>query len=342
MQKLRGNSNSKQPLTQIKLYGDTVPALIDSGAAVNIISEKTYNKLSTQPRLLHTDLKILAYGSKDALPILGKFTGCVEAKNKTKTDGTFYVIKGDGCSLLRYQTADELGLIKIIRTIRPPSVNLTVADELVNSHPELFDGIGKLKDFQVTLHINPDIQPTCQPHRRVPFHVREKVEAELQTRSRGHHRESDRPNTLGLAHRNATKAQRSRQAAEVFQNTLQGIAGVKNLSDDIIVYGATQADHDKSLTAVFQQLKERGLTLNRKKCEFNKTQLEFFGFIFSAGGVSADPKKVDAIYHAKKPKDAAEVRSLLGIANYCSRFIPNFATVTEPLRKLTRKNTTWQ
>lgn len=39
-------------------------------------------------------------------------------------------------------------------------------------------------------------------------------------------------------------------AAEVFQNTihqtLQGIAGVKNLSDDIIVYGATQADHDKS------------------------------------------------------------------------------------------------
>lgn len=156
---VKSNSNGKQPLTQIKLYGDTVPALIDSGAAVNIISEMTYNKLSIQPRLLHTDLRILAYGSKDALPILGKSTGCVEAKN------TFYVIKGDGCSLLSYQTADELGLIKIICSISPPSVNLTVADELVNSHPELFDGIGKLKDFQVTLHINSDIQATCQPHR---------------------------------------------------------------------------------------------------------------------------------------------------------------------------------
>lgn len=30
------------------------------------------------------------------------------------------------------------------------------------------------------------------------------------------------------------------------------------------------------------------------------------------------------------------------MANYCSRFIPDFATVTEPLRKLTRKDTPWQ
>jgi len=32
----------------------------------------------------------------------------------------------------------------------------------------------------VKLHINPDFQPTCQPHRRVPFHIRQKVETELQ------------------------------------------------------------------------------------------------------------------------------------------------------------------
>lgn len=135
-------------------------------------------------------------------------------------------------------------------------------------------------------------------------------------------------------------------AAEVFQNTirqtLQDIASVKNLSDDIIIYGATQADHDKSLTAVFQRLKEQGLTLNRKKCEFNKNRLEFFGFIFSYGGISADPRKVESIKQADKPKDAAEVRSFLGMANYCSRFNSEFATVTEPLRKLTRKDTPWQ
>lgn len=86
---MKSNRDTKQPLTKITLNGDTVPALIDSGAVVNIISENTYNNLSLQPCLLHTDLRILAYGSKDALPILGKFTGRVEARNKNKTDGTF-------------------------------------------------------------------------------------------------------------------------------------------------------------------------------------------------------------------------------------------------------------
>ena len=39
----------------------------------------------------------------------------------------------------------------------------------------------------------------------------------------------------------------------------------------------------------------------------------------------------------------SEVRSLLGMANYSAKYIPNFATVTAPLRNLTKKNTpfTW-
>jgi len=71
---------------------------------------------------------------------------------------------------------------------------------------------------------------------------------------------------------------------------------VKNLSDDIIIYGASQEAHDDALRAVFKRLKESGLTLNCNKCEFNKQYLEFSGFIFSADGISADPKKVSAIH----------------------------------------------
>lgn len=83
-------------------------------------------------------------------------------------------------------------------------------------------------------------------------------------------------------------------------SALQGIEGVKNLSNDIIVHGKTQAsqDHDKNLATAFQRLREKGLTLNKDKCEFNKSRLEFFWFIFQAGGISADPKKVAAIKEA--------------------------------------------
>ncbi|CAB4011828.1 Hypothetical predicted protein, partial [Paramuricea clavata] len=40
-------------------------------------------------------------------------------------------------------------------------------------------GIGKLKGVKVKLHIDETVVPVAQKHRRVPFHLRDKVEAEL-------------------------------------------------------------------------------------------------------------------------------------------------------------------
>lgn len=49
------------------------------------------------------------------------------------------------------------------------------------------------------------------------------------------------------------------------------------------------------LEAVLKWLQEKGLTLNKCKCEFNKRKLEFFGYVFSEDGLSADPKKCEVI-----------------------------------------------
>ena len=134
-------------------------------------------------------------------------------------------------------------------------------------------------------------------------------------------------------------------AAELFQNAIRNcildIPGCINVSDDIMIYGVNQEAHDKSLTAVMERLKEKGLTLNRTKCAFNKTTLEFFGQIFSSNGTSPDPKKVKDIKEAAQPQNAKEVRSLLGLANYCSRYIPGLASITQPLRDLTRNDAVW-
>ena len=62
--------------------------------------------------------------------------------------------------------------------------------------------------------------------------------------------------------------------------------------------------------------------LNKSKCEFNKHSLAFFGFVFSAEGISPNPKKVQAIHNASPPTPASGVRSFLGMATYCARFIP--------------------
>ncbi|KAL9985759.1 hypothetical protein ACROYT_G008200, partial [Oculina patagonica] len=43
-----------------------------------------------------------------------------------------------------------------------------------------------------------------------------------------------------------------------------------------------------------------------------------------------------------EPESVSEVKSLLGMAQYVSRYIPEYATITAPLRALTKKETPWQ
>lgn len=56
---------------------------------------------------------------------------------------------------------------------------------------------------------------------------------------------------------------------------------------------------------------------------------------------SVDPKKVATVKKAPAPKNPGEVRSFLGLVTYCGRFIPGLATLTEPLRELTKKDRLW-
>ena len=131
-------------------------------------------------------------------------------------------------------------------------------------------------------------------------------------------------------------------SAEIFQyvlqRELQGLPGVRNIADDIIVFGATRAEHDANLDGCLRRLENKGLRLNRDKCVFLSNTLEFFGQIFSKDGIRPDPKRVTDLLNAPRPGNVSEVRSLLGMANYSSQYIPDFATLTAPLRELTKKN----
>uniref|UniRef100_H3A416 ribonuclease H n=1 Tax=Latimeria chalumnae TaxID=7897 RepID=H3A416_LATCH len=118
-------------------------------------------------------------------------------------------------------------------------------------------------------------------------------------------------------------------ATEIFQNaireTLSGLKGDLNISDDILVYGVSTEDHNTNLQALLQRLREKGLTLNK-----NKSNLEFFGYVFTENGMTVNPKKI----HGPM---LTEVRSLLGMINFCCQFIPQYATLTQPLRELIKK-----
>ena len=57
---------------------------------------------------------------------------------------------------------------------------------------------------------------------------------------------------------------------------------------------------------------------------------------YCLGTESAAQKKEK---EAREPRTVSETRSFLGLVNYCGRFIPDLATLSEPLRRLTKSGT---
>ena len=112
---------------------------------------------------------------------------------------------------------------------------------------------------------------------------------------------------------------------KIVSDVLQGCEGVTNITDDAIVHGCGIEQHDKNLLAVLNRLRQCGLTLNARKCQFRLPKLTFFGHDLSKNGVAPSEEKVAAVQNAKPPKNVAEVRSFLGLVQYCAKFLPNFA-----------------
>lgn len=75
---------------------------------------------------------------------------------------------------------------------------------------------------------------------------------------------------------------------------------------------------------------------------FNREKIVFMGHTLSNKGIKIDEIKVEAIKTFKTPENAKQVLSFLGLVNFCAKFVSNFASVAESLRKLTRKKTDWQ
>ena len=93
--------------------------------------------------------------------------------------------------------------------------------------------------------------------------------------------------------------------------------------DDIIVHGKTAEQQDTRLEKALGRIQEKGLTLNREKCKFDRSEIEFMGHLLSARGIGPTQAKVEAVTEARKPESVAEVGSFLGLVNFCARFIHN-------------------
>ena len=134
-------------------------------------------------------------------------------------------------------------------------------------------------------------------------------------------------------------------APSIFQRTMdnlmRGIKGVSTYIDDILISGSTIEEHLQTLDIVLQKLESAGLKLNKAKCFFLHSQVEYLGHIIDKVGLHPTTEKVLAIREAPRPRNVSELRSFFGIINYYNRFLPNLSTKLAPLYRLLQKNVPW-
>ncbi len=107
--------------------------------------------------------------------------------------------------------------------------------------------------------------------------------------------------------------------------------------DDIAIHSDTIANHMSHLRFVFERLTSYNIVLKFKKCAFLQPSFRDLGFLVTPDGLCPDPAKVTILKSVPIPDSVSAVRSLLGLASYFRRFIPDFSVIAEPLQQLTRK-----
>ena len=110
----------------------------------------------------------------------------------------------------------------------------------------------------------------------------------------------------------------------------------------MLIYSLSLDEHTEHLRAVLSRLRQAGLVVNTKKCQFAKPQVKFLGRLNSAGSPSPLPYKVKSIQDFPPPQTRKHLQTFLGLAGFYRRFIPSFSSIAVPLYDLLITKARWR
>ena len=161
-----------------------VPVFCDTGADVCIMSKANARRLKLE--VVPTAMAIRPYGSK-AQKCMGE-TICTVMFNANVATTKFYILDAKVETLLSGAVSEELGII----TMHPTGSNKEartsrisgMKSRIMAKYPTIFQGTGTLRNYKVKFYVDEEVPPVYQPARPIPFHLRSKMDKELETMER--------------------------------------------------------------------------------------------------------------------------------------------------------------
>jgi transposase InsO family protein len=129
--------------------------------------------------------------------------------------------------------------------------------------------------------------------------------------------------------------------SRLMEHVMQPVKRAVTYMDDVILAGSTPEELLESIEEAMSQLRKFNLKINLKKCTFGTKEVDYLGYRISAEGAKPGKEKTEAVVNFPAPTSVQEVRRFLGMANYFRSHIRHFSQLTQPLTKLTRKDSTW-
>ncbi|XP_055619512.1 uncharacterized protein LOC129764455 isoform X2 [Toxorhynchites rutilus septentrionalis] len=163
------HSGNETNVVTCHIGGVQLNLLVDSGSDVNLIPDNVWEQLKQSNVAVYRCVKgsekvLKGYGNDNPLTILGSFVTDVKVGKKS-VRAEFFVIKGGQRSILGDETSKELGILLVGLHINR-----------IASEAESFP---KIKDVQVQIHTDPEINPVFQPIRRIPIPLEAAVDQKL-------------------------------------------------------------------------------------------------------------------------------------------------------------------
>ena len=159
--------NNQTDTFELNVNDCPVKMLIDSGATLNLLDSAAFDNLLNKPCLKKSNIKFFPYMSTIPLKVWGSFCSKLTHKDRS-IDAKFYVVEGTYGSLLGKDSATRINLLRVgtensfpLNTLSTPNT----VEGVVSKYPSVFSGVGKLKKFQVKIHIDPKVTPVIQPLR---------------------------------------------------------------------------------------------------------------------------------------------------------------------------------